>query len=234
MSGLDTITLSSGSHSTREEGMNLAEAAAWLAGEQHTFRPDCVAQILAELGEDLSRLLPHDRRQRLVPALPEMIHTAGDGQDEARSYMVLDWIIRTWLPAWLDLSPSCRDAAVRVRELSRIVDEETAEAAGPVVRAARRAGEDSMNRRQSDDTADHAADYAAWVTAGNAIRAAARMHAADATRYADQDAAWDAARAAAKDVARPADDAAGALQPTLDTLQASLIDLYRSLTSPQA
>lgn len=63
--------------------------------------------------------------------------TAGDGHDSTRGYMALDWLIRTWLPTWLDLVPACHPDATQLRELGRIGDLVSAQSAGPVVRASR-------------------------------------------------------------------------------------------------
>ncbi|MDN5859773.1 MAG: hypothetical protein L0H84_14230, partial [Pseudonocardia sp.] len=175
---LTGITLAKGSHETPDDGLCLMEAVAYVRGISHTDRPACVAPVLGEMGRGLNDALPQDLRQQLIPLIPDLPGTAGDGLDEQRSYMALDWLIRTWLPTWLDLSPACRDDAARVRELGRIVDMASAERAGPVV-------------RQAQSTA-----AAAWAAAWAAAR----------------DAAWAAAWAA--------------LQPTVEQLQQSAIELY--------
>ena len=96
-------------------------------------------------------------RQRLVPFLPRMVGTAGDGQDEARSYLALDWLIRTYTPAWLDLAGLTAEATA-LRDLRRIVDTVTAQAAGLLVQDAR--SEASAAR----DAAWDAARDAAWAS----------------------------------------------------------------------
>ena len=191
------ITLKQGAHNGPDDGMCLMEAVSFLTGEEFSDNPKCVSPVLGTFGRRLNDVLPNDRRQTLLALIPSLPGTAGDGFDEARSYMALDWLIRTYLPTWLELSPACREDAARVRELGRIVDMVSAERAGPVV-------------RQAQSTA---------AAAGDAARAAAG------------DAAWDAAWAAAWDAARAAAwDAAGdALQPTVDELQFSAIDLYAEM-----
>lgn len=167
---LGGITLAKGGHHNPSDGLCLLEAAAYVAGERHTDHPDCVSRVLGTFGRHLNDVLPDDTRQQLVPLIPLLPGTAGDGLDERRSFMTLDWLIRMWLPTWLELSPACRDAAARVRELGRIVDMVSAERAGPVVRAARE------EARAAGAAAWAAAGAAARAAAGDAARAAARDH----------------------------------------------------------
>ncbi|MFC5996909.1 hypothetical protein ACFQE5_22115 [Pseudonocardia hispaniensis] len=224
--------LASGSHDTRGDGVCLMEWLAWVAGEEHTDHPQCVSPVLGVFGRGLNDVLPRAARQRLKTVGLAALGTAGDGLDETRSYMALDWLVRTWLPAWLDLVPSCREAAVRVRDLGRIVDVVSADRAGLVVREA----------REQATAAWDAARAAAWAAARDADRDAAW----DAAWAAARDAAWavawaadrDAAWAAAWAVAWAADrDAAWAvarapLAPTVTALQQSAIDLYARMIRP--
>ena len=166
---LETIRLDEGSHEDFAEGHCAMEVVSWLAGLGFTDAPECSSRVLRSYTISLNDTWNDADRQRLVPFLPRMVGTAGDGQDEARSYMALDWLIRTYTPAFLDLANLSAEAQA-LRDLRRIVDMASAEAAGPVVRVGR-------------DKAT-AAGAAAWDAAGAAARAAA------------WDAAWDAARAA--------------------------------------
>lgn len=187
--------------------------------EHMTYTQKCVSPILGEFGRNLNDVLPDDLRQELKGLIPSLSGTAGDGWDESRSYMALDWLIRTWLPTWLELSPRCREDARRIRELGRIVDLVSAECAGAIVQVAGR-----------NAAAAGAAGAAAWSAAWSATRAAAWMAAwaAGATvRDAVGAAAWivarDAARAAARDTARDF------LAPTVRVLQLSAIDLLTEM-----
>jgi len=164
---LDEIILSVGSHQGLQEGACLLEAASYIAREPWTDHPACVSPVLGAYGRALNDALPDDRRQELKPYIPRLIGTANDGQDEARSYIALDWLIRTYTPAFLDLAGLTAEAQ-QLRSLRRIVDMVAVKAAGPVVRSAR----------------EKAA--AAWVAAGDAARDAAGAAAGGAAR----DAAW--------------------------------------------
>ncbi|TAK93776.1 hypothetical protein EPO05_06940, partial [Patescibacteria group bacterium] len=127
--------------------------------------PPDVSKVLHIFGMRLNDALPNDRRQELVRFLPgpdqpsPLAGTRDDGLDETRSYMALDWLIRTYTPAWLDLAGLTAEATA-LRDLRRIVDLVAAQAAGPVVR-------DAQSKAA-------AAGDAAWAAAGAAARAAAR------------------------------------------------------------
>ena len=131
---LDTLQLAKGGHDDRDGDLCLLEAAAMMAGEPHSDHPVCVSPILGTFGRDLNDRLDDTKRQLLKPLIPAMLGTAGDGLDEVRGYLALDWLIRTYTPAWLDLAGLTAEAA-ELRALRRIVDLAAAEAAGPVVRA---------------------------------------------------------------------------------------------------
>jgi len=190
------ITLDHGSHGTFDRGHCALEVVAWLADEGHTDAPECASPVLRRFTINLNDSWSQEQRQKLIPFLPRMVGTAGDGQDEARSYLALDWLIRTYTPAWLDLAGLTVEAQ-ELRDLRRIVDMVTAEAAGPVVRNA------------SDKAA---AAYAAGAAARAAARVAARVAAGATGAAADaaaRAAAGAAADAAARAAARAAADAAG-------------------------
>jgi hypothetical protein len=203
-----------------------------------------VSPVLGAYGRSLNDVLPTDRRQELKPYVPRLIGTAGDSKDETRSYMALDWLIRTYTPAFLDLAGLTVEAQ-ELRSLRRIVDMVAAKAAGPVVKNARtkaaaaRAAARAAAGAAAGDAAWAAAGAAAWDAAWDAAGAAARDAAWDAAGAAARAAAWDAAGAAAEAAARAAagaaaGDAAGAaagdaLKPTVDSLQTSAIALLGDL-----
>ncbi|MDL5159473.1 hypothetical protein [Actinomycetospora termitidis] len=232
------LTLAKGGHDDPQDGLCLLEAVAYVAGLPHSDHPACTSIVLGTFGRSLNDVLPDDLRQELRPLIPQLIGTAGDGLDERRSLMALDWLIRTYLPAWLQLA-HLDEQARAVRELAQIVDLETAQAAGPVVRAAREksaAAWDAAGAAARDaagaaawDAAGVAAGAAAGAAAGDAAGDAARDAAGDAARDAAGDAAWDAAWAAAW--AAAGDAAWDVLAPTVTELQRSAIDLYRRMAT---
>lgn len=242
------LALAKGGHWSIDEGACLLEAVAYVAGEPHSDHPRCVSPVLGTFGRNLNDVLPDDLRQHLIPLIPDLPGTAGDGHDEERGYMALDWLIRTWLPTWLELSPACREDAAKVRGLGRIVDLASAERAGPVVRQAQSAAAAAAAAAGAAAAWDaevaaawDAAGGAAWAdAAGDAAGAAAAAAAWDATggaaAAAEAAAAWDAAGGAAAAAAGGAAGLAagaaarGVLQPAVTTLQESAIDLYCAMT----
>jgi hypothetical protein len=231
------IVLAKGSH-PGDPGANaercLFEWYNWLTRHQHTDdRPPGVSPVLHRFGMSLNDALPDDTRQQLVRYLPNGVDrlggTEGDGKDEVRGYLALDWLVRAYLPAWLDLAGLAGESSA-LRGLAPVRHMEAASAAGPVVRAASakaNAAWDAAWAAAGDaagDAAWDAARAAAWAAAWAAARAAAW----DAARAAAWAAAWaaagDAAGAAAWAAAR---DAAGAkLASTVALLQADAILLY--------
>ena len=221
VAALDTITLDSGNHCNFSEGHCAMEVVAWLAGLGHTDAPECASPVLRDFTVGLNDRWDTVQRQTLKPFLPRMVGTAGDGQDEARAYLALDWLVRTYAPEWLDVA-GLTERARDLRDLPRIVDPASAQSAVPVAHAA----------RQDAAAARAAARAAAWDAALAAALAAARDAARDAAwaaaRAAAGDAAGDAARAAARDAA------GDSLAPTVAALQASALDLLDRMIDPGA
>jgi hypothetical protein len=167
--------LSKGSHGSFKEGACAMEWVSYLADEGHTDAPECASTVLRLFTISLNDNWDETQRQKLVPFLPRMVGTANDGQDEARSYLALDWLIRTYTPAFLDLAGLTAEAT-ELRNLRRIVGLVAAKDAGPVVRVAQKKA--------------YAARDAAWAAAGAAAGAAAW----DAARDAAGAAAWESLR----------------------------------------
>jgi hypothetical protein len=205
----------------------------WLTINRSTdARPADVSPVLHQYGMQLNDALPDGKRQQLARFLPNGVSplagTYRDGKDEARGYMALDWLIRTYAPAWLDLAGLTAEASP-LRDLDCVSGPESARAASPVVNAAAAAAAAAAEARAAAwdaawaaawDAAGDAAGTAAWTAAGTAAGAAAWTAARDAAR----DAAGDAAGAAAWTAAR--DAAWDALAPTVAQLQDSAISLY--------
>ena len=175
---LENLHLAHGGHETRDDGLCLLEAVAWFAGKPHTDHPPCVSPVLGAYGRSLNDVLPDAPRQQLRPFIPALPGTAGDGKDETRGYIALDWLIRTYTPAWLDLAGLSEEAAA-LRDFRRIADLAAAQAVRPHALAA----------RDKAAAAGAAAGVAAWAAAWDA--------AGDAAWAAAGDAAWAAAWAGA-------------------------------------
>ena len=195
-------TLTYGKHDTRDEGMCLMEAVAYLAGEPHTDEPACACPILTayavrvndamgkgSYGDALRARYLHDLAPMLVgsKSTPEV--------EQARLYVLADHAVRVFAPLALE-SIGLNDEAARLRTIGAVVDKQSvAKAAQHTSRAADEAAEDARSAWCAYWAVAEAADAGevwkdAWYAAGDAAGAAAR--AADASG----DAVWNAARQA--------------------------------------
>jgi len=236
---IGTLQLKAGSHRPDSGEACLLEAVSFVAGEPWSDRPQCVSQILGAYGRKLNDVLPDSKRQQLVPLIPKLIGTAGDGLDEQRSYLALDWLIRTYLPTWMRLVPALVPQADLIAGRGPIRTLDDAAAIGDLVReaaaqsaaawAAAGAAAGDAAGDAAWDAAGAAAWDAAWDAAGGAAWDAARAAAWDAARAAAWDAAWAAARAAARAAAGAA--AWDAMAPTVGALQDSAITLFGTMIS---
>ena len=98
------LVLAKGGHNSPEQGLCLLEAAAFVSGLPHSDHPPCVCEVLGNFGRGLNDCLPDESRQRLIPLIPRMLGTAGDGRSQERGLMAARWIITVYTPAWLDLA----------------------------------------------------------------------------------------------------------------------------------
>src|SRR5579885_1976853 len=73
----DGLVLRSGNHSSRDSGVCLLEAAAWMAGEEHSDAPKCVCPVLAAFGRSLNDAMGDEARQSLIPLIPKLLNTRG-------------------------------------------------------------------------------------------------------------------------------------------------------------
>jgi hypothetical protein len=210
---LDTITLEDGAHDADEGKYCAMELVAYLAGEPHSANPKCASRALTDFLINLNDTWTEVDRQKLKPFLPRVIGTAGDGQEHARGYLAIDWLIRTYTPAWLDLA-GCAVEAAELRSLRRIVDgvaaehteamgraQNAASAAYSAAESAARAAADSAARAAADSAAESAADSVAYSAAYSATYSAARAAAYSAADSAARAAADSAARSAAESAA---------------------------------
>jgi hypothetical protein len=131
-------TLAKGSHTDPNRGRCAMEWVSFIAGEPHSDQPVCVSPVLKAFCIAFNDALEDGPRQRLRPYLTRCIGTAGDGLDEQRAWMATDWLIRVYLPAWLDLA-GLHANACNLRALAQVVGAETLKSAEPKLGEARRA-----------------------------------------------------------------------------------------------
>ena len=170
------IRLDRGAHDSREDGHCAMETVAWLAGEDHTDAPRCASPVLARYTIRLNDRWTDEQRQALVPYLPRMVGTGGDGQDAAREAIARQALVTDLLPAWLRLAgmDAEADALAATPE------------GGDVYAALRRARDAAWDRRQ-----------AALQGVRDAMKAKLAERSADAVAVAVADAAAAAAADAA-------------------------------------
>ncbi len=211
---LSTLHLCYG-QGTGDDGSRCAmqEVNQWLSGDGTSdAAPSCVSPVIREMVIGLNDASERTRAS-LVPRLPLIIGTASTLEvDHRRSMRVIDYYIREWTPAWLDLVPALAEHAAALRALPIVTDENAAQA-GAVVRAA-------------GDAARAIARDSFWGAAWAAVMAAsaAALVAASADASAD---AWADARAAAVVAAWAA--AQDKLAPTVERLQDSSLALLDEL-----
>ena len=132
--------LTSGSHASADDGRCAMEWVAYLAGEPHSDQPVCVSPMLKEFCIKLNDNLPDDQRQRMRPYLARTIGTAGDGLDDRRRWMCVDWLIRSYTPTFLQLVPSLAERAQALRALPPVLAAENVTRAMADLEPARRPG----------------------------------------------------------------------------------------------
>jgi hypothetical protein len=217
----ESLVLKAGGHTSPESGMCVMEAVAYVAGEPWSDHPVCACPVIGAFLRSWNDGLRSDeeRTRLLKPLVLRLVESKSTpAVEEARAYLALDWLIRTYTPVWLDLVPGLQSHAQALRALEAIRDISAADAAGAPVHAAGAAA-----WAAAGDAARDAARAAAWAAAGDAARDAARAAPVAAAGAAPVAAAWAAARDAARAAAGAA--AGDALDPAVATLQASALDL---------
>ncbi len=128
----DPVRLYPGTHTGQSGQLCLLEAAAVLAGEPLTDHPRSVSPIVCTLGIRLNDLATHRQRQTLTRFLPNLVGTAGDGKEDHRRWVALDFSVRTVWPRWVDRLGMGEEAAA-LRGLAPITGEPAYCAARPLV-----------------------------------------------------------------------------------------------------
>jgi len=109
-----------------DRDMCIMEAVAFMADEPWSDQPACACPVISGLLRVWNDSLSSEDRDRLLPAdkwVPRLIGSRrGTPTEQRRSYLALDWLVRTYLPAWLDLTPAFADHAAALRGLPEIVD----------------------------------------------------------------------------------------------------------------
>jgi hypothetical protein len=198
--------LGHGPHATPDEGRCAMEWVSYLAGEPHNDRPACVSPALRSFCVAFNDGLGNRERQRLRPYLTRTIGTIEDGLDGVRGWMALDWLVRTHLPAWLDVAGAGHGLtalapidSVGALAAARCELDAARRKARAVRSAARRSSPRSwalapLAKRRARRAACASGRPAVWVVVRIAPGGEAGQSASDATRAAAADAAAAARR----------------------------------------
>jgi hypothetical protein len=190
-------TLAYGTHASPAEGRCAMEWVSYLAGEPHSDAPVCVSSVVRAFCVALNDGLSDEPRQRLRLYLSRTIGSADDGLDEYRGWLAMDWLVRTYTPAWL-AAAGLRPPARALHALAPVSGSSELGAALPVLADARAAARDASGLRPVVGVvARRRARETAWATAAAAAWGAARLGIGDISG----DRARAAARAAAGDAA---------------------------------
>ena len=167
--------LSAGGHEHVDEGACFMEAVAYVAGEPWSDKPACACPVLGAFMRAWNDDLPEADRDRLLrPLVRRLVGSRSPPEVEARrSWLAMDWLVRTHAPAWLRLTPALVPHAVALTDLPPLVDAQTTVTHQPTITAARA-------------TAIDAAGDAAWVATRAAAGVSARVAAKAAARAALQ------------------------------------------------
>ena len=243
---LTSLHLERGEHADGQEAYCVMEAVAYIAGEPHSDHPACASKVIAAFLRRWNDDLDEEGRQALKPLIVRLVGTAGsESLESRRAWLITDWMVRVYTPAWLDLGGMPMQAAA-LRNLKEFSSTAAAQSQQPTLDAAGAAARDAAWAAAgaaawaaawdaARDAAGAAARAAAWAAAwaaagdaaGDAARAAAWAAARDAAGDAARAAAWAAARAAAWDAAW--DAARAKLKPTVESLQKSAFNLLDRL-----
>lgn len=165
---LATLRLSVGAHRPEDGEACAAEAANYAAGRPWSDQlPSAVIGAFVRAWNDS---LGDDDRNRLLGPLVRSGRLTStpsdDAREQRRAWLAVDWLCRTYAPAWLDAA-GLTDHAATLRALAPVLDRATAAATnGPLA------------------AAWPAARAAAWAAARDAARAAAGDAAGPAARDA--------------------------------------------------
>lgn len=94
----------------------MMEAAAWMADEAWSDDPTNVSPVIAQFAKALNDTLEDDSRQTLktyLAAAPAgVIDTVDAGLEAERVSLATDWLVRTYVPAWLDVAGMTDEADI--------------------------------------------------------------------------------------------------------------------------
>lgn len=177
------FTFSRGSHKSREDGLCVMEAVAYVAGEPHSDHPECADPVITRLAIWLNDSCGDSLRQELLQGLPfRIVGTKATPEIECRrAFMAADWAVRFVAPVALRAA-NMESIATKLEGLGEVngsASDSAASAAGSVARSAHAA-----RSAAGASAAGSAASAAAYADDAAAYAAAAAAAAGAAARYA--------------------------------------------------
>jgi hypothetical protein len=135
------LVLLSGQHRENDQNeMCVMEAVAFVAGEPWSDQPQCASEVLGAFLRIWNDDLPdaETRTRLLSPLIPKIIGTRGTPkQERVRAMLCVDWLIREWLPAWLDLIATGKEIATEIRAIKPIQNWDASDAVIEIVTRSR-------------------------------------------------------------------------------------------------
>lgn len=106
MRPIPDIKLSSGSHTSIEQGACVMELVSFVANEPWSDAPECACPVICAFMQSWNDGLPDGERDALLrPLIPRLIGTRATPEiEQRRAVMAADWLIRSHAPAWLRLA----------------------------------------------------------------------------------------------------------------------------------
>ena len=180
LADLDDLTLFAGKHEPDGE-MCAMEAVAWIANEPWSDHPRCASPVIASFMRSWNDGCSTNeiRTRWLKPLLVAVAESGGANRalELTRSYLALDWLLREYMPVWMDLVPQLMEHGERLRGSAPALSPETIQMILPVVRNGcdvARVAAWAAARAAAGDAAWDVAGAAAWATAWDAAWNAAR------------------------------------------------------------
>ena len=206
LEALKTRELLHGSHDDIERGMCVMEAVAWVAGEKHSYQPNCSCPVLGAFMVTWNDQIRDTatRTRLLMPLVERLVGSRSTkAVEQRRADIALDWLIRVDTARIMEMTPELKDHAAALRALPPLFTKGALKSAQPTIDAASAAAQNAAAARA-------AARDAAWA----AVERAALALKKDVSGLTWQE-AYDAAKPAC----------VALFAPTRDTIERSALDL---------
>ncbi len=158
-----------------ESRMCITDVGAFLAGEKHSDAPQCACSVIAAVVRAWNDGISDDetRTRVLRPLLPKLIgsRVQSDAVLLRRMYLVIDWHVRTYAPAFLRVG-GFEAHAVALENLPEIVDGATLRPLHPTLLARPGARPRARPGARPWRAARRRGSGAAWSAAWSAARRA--------------------------------------------------------------